>query len=1115
MSLVRLSTVALCCLLLPGLASAAVWGGFDSTRVNYAGGILASGADHSTFRARLSSNGDVVAPSTSTLTTTYLATVDVFYTSLSNLSAPVLSSQEQAALAAWVAGGGVFIISGDIFNTALYDSEGAPFGIGGFVDVGSIAATSTGTSHPLMTNVTTLEGVTHVTWTSPTNGLVLAASGANRFVEVFDASTGFTGGGAVLVLGDHNFLTNSGVGNAQNLTFLDNMIAWASSGGPAANNPPSADAGGPYAGTRNVPIALDGTGSGDIDGTISSYAWDCENDGVVDVTAGAGTGNACTYPAVGTYTVSLTVTDDDGATATATASVSVGNDPPVADAGGPYAGSEGVGITLDASGSSDPGGAIVTYAWDCDNDGVDDVTSGSPSAICTYADDGTFTASLTVVDDDGASATASTTVVVSNVPPVVVSVSVPGGAEGQTLTFAASATDVAGDPLSYSWNFGDGTGAAGASVTHSYADDGSYTVTVTVNDGDAGFASGGGTAVITNVAPSITSTPPTVAQQGVSYTYAPAVSDPGAEVFVWSLAPGASANTQLDPSTGAISWTPDSADTAQGSFALSLSVFDGDGGSDTQGWTVTITAADSDGDGMPDDWEGANGLNAGDPSDAGGDPDADGLSNLDEYLGGTDPFSYDGPSVPALVAPVAGVDVVDAEPLLVLTNSTDPQGEPLTYTFEVYEDAALTVFVTAMTSVPEGAGGETSWEVDVTLTENARYWWRAAASDASVTSPYSSAESFVVNLVEEAPPVPVLVFPVGGETATSLTPTLSWSESADPDGDVVTYAVEVYDEGGQLVTSASGVSGDGVVGEWSLDVALAEDAAYTWTVQATDGALSSAWADPEGFVVSTDNAAPSLVVFLDPVDGGAEVNLSPPMVATEGIDPEGTAVSHLFELDAVATFDSADYVSETVLGDGSGEVIWSLEDAGIVLPENQVAYARVRGIDEDGVSTAPDVIAFLVRGVNEPPETPRLLAPDDGSAGGPQPTLVASLATDPEGDEVQIEFVVTRDEELTDVVAGSGLLDLGGDNVSWTVPVPLSGDLYWSARAADPLGAESEWASPWTYSVAAPGDDDDAAGDDDDATGGCACQSSLGGWQGGSATWLLVPVLALLHRRRR
>jgi hypothetical protein len=44
---------------------------------------------------------------------------------------------------------------------------------------------------------------------------------------------------------------------------------------------------------------------------------------------------------------------------------------------------------------------------------------------------------------------------------------------------------------------------------------------------------------------------------------------------------------------------------------------------------------DSDRDGMPDDWETEHGLNPGDPADAAGDLDKDGLTNLQEYLAGS------------------------------------------------------------------------------------------------------------------------------------------------------------------------------------------------------------------------------------------------------------------------------------------------------------------------------------------------------------------------------------------------------------------------------------------------------------------------------------------------
>ena len=964
--------------------------------------------------------------------------------------------------------------------------------------------------------------------------------------------------------------------------------------------------GGPYTGTKNFPIQVNGSASYDPDGQLVSYEWDCESDGTIDVTSTASVGSTCTFPAVGTYTVTLQVTDDDGITDTDTAVIIVGNDPPTADAGGPYTGSEGVGVSLDGSASIDPGGAIVTYDWDCDTDGVvDGSVSGAADGVCTYDDQGTYTITLTVTDNDGLTDSVSTTVDIVNVAPVLSSVTIPSGDEGSVLTFLATAADTAGDPLTYTWTFGDGSVATGPTAAYAYADDGNYSVNLIVTDGDGGsdtttvvsvianvapfftnlnpstagdegsplpFAvavsdagpadlpdlvvtwdwgdgsaietgtsafhafpdddsyfvtatvddQDGGTSstvfevVTANVAPIITSNAPINAVQDALYSYQPIVLDPGTEVFAWTMSPSAPAGMTMDPSTGLIEWTPTAAELAVGSYTIVITVDDGDGGSDAQSWTITVFAADSDGDGIPDDWEIANGLDPNDPNDAGQDPDFDGATNLDEFGQDTDPFSYDGPTAPVLVSPLGGVVVDSDRPDLLLDNATDPNGDILTYVYEVYSDAALSALVTSVSGVAEGAG-QTEWKVDLPLMENTNYWWRAAAEDAFTVGAFALDEQFFVNAVDEAPTMPVLVYPIGGETAPSTTPTLLWTEATDPDQDVLTYDVEIYDADENLAATATGVSGDGTDAEWLVDVALVENMVHTWTVRSVDDdGLVSDWTELESFFVSADNQSPIGTAFIYPIDGVSIDNVSPELIASEAEDLEGELVEYLLEIDEDATFTSAAYESLTVEHNGSGEVHWNLADFGIQFPEDDWAFARVRAIDESGISSVPDTITFFVRGGNGPPSVPVLFAPDNGAEGPARPTLVVEDPTDPEGDVVFIEFFVAREQDLENMITNfdGALAGQSEDGLTvWSVDVDLTDEVFWTARAIDENGAASEWADPWRYRAPA-GDIGDGTGEGVTAgSGGCDCATSVAG--GGTSAWmlLLLPLLGLRRRR--
>jgi hypothetical protein len=72
-----------------------------------------------------------------------------------------------------------------------------------------------------------------------------------------------------------------------------------------------------------------------------------------------------------------------------------------------------------------------------------------------------------------------------------------------------------------------------------------------------------------------------------------------------------------------------------------------------------VDLPDQDGDGLPDDWELANGLDPLDPGDAGLDPDDDGLTTLEEFLAGLDPFDPDSDGDGLLDGPEPGLAGTD------------------------------------------------------------------------------------------------------------------------------------------------------------------------------------------------------------------------------------------------------------------------------------------------------------------------------------------------------------------------------------------------------------------------------------------------------------------------
>ena len=358
---------------------------------------------------------------------------------------------------------------------------------------------------------------------------------------------------------------------------------------------PTARTGGPYTGREGGPVAFNGSTSSDPNGDALTYAWDFDNNGTTDATTAT---PSHTYADNGTYTVKLTVSDGNGHSSSATTTATIGNAAPVVNAGADAGVDEtapSTSFTLNAT-FSDSG--VVDNPWSYTIDWGNGTTTGSKTtqgaitATRAYAASGTYTVKVTVTDKNGGVGTDNLILTVRGLWPTA-SIGGPySGREGVPLAFDASgSTDPNGDALTYAWTFGDGTTGTGATPSHTYADNGSYTARLIVTD-PAGHADTA-TAAVTIVASVgvVSAGPDGTVSAGGSFTLNGNFTDGAADgPWTYEIAWGDGTTTfGVADAPGAV--TASHRYGSAGSFTVTLTITDKDGGSASDVALVTVTSA--------------------------------------------------------------------------------------------------------------------------------------------------------------------------------------------------------------------------------------------------------------------------------------------------------------------------------------------------------------------------------------------------------------------------------------------------------------------------------------------------------------------------------------------